>query len=271
MRALLESGASFIKMVYFAYGSGAALYTLVYLAALIFFAAGRNKKLMAAFSFPAIAWALTVFNPIVIAIIVPLLNFHKRFYRFFWMVPFFTVTAFVFTKAVCQARLKWLQTLLFVSLSLLMIVFGASSIERMRKPENIYKIRNETIHMADAIAADAKDVPAVVLMPESYFLEMRLYRVEIGSPLGRPEYLNFAPEEKDVNRIVEEGNAKKILALFLRNIQMKPKIFKKAVKKRKVTHIILENWHTGGEYLENLGAECIYSTENAKLFRLSKN
>ena len=147
---------------------------VLYIAAIIGLLIRGTSKERFLFVCPNVAWLFTVFNPWLATKLITFFSADIRYYRYLWMLPLPIVFGYLFIKLLDKCN-KILQGIL-ISLFVILCVAGRSYwLPHLEFPENIYKIDQNVIDVAEIIKADSEKEENIVLYNYNFFYELRLY------------------------------------------------------------------------------------------------
>lgn len=173
-----------------------------------------------------------------------------RMVRYYWLFPVTVIFAYVAVVLLRKGRTVWSKGVISVLMLGVMVVMGQYMFtdENFAKAENIYKVPDEVVEIADMIEADGNDG---VLVPSLETVDtIRQYDANIRMAFGR--YLGGAP--------VEIAQLQETEALNLRTAD-------DVMKKCGYTYILIhKSKQTVGNY-EDVGWELLGETDNHFLYK----
>lgn len=273
MQNLYKLGMDFLNKSFDDAFSNIEIFFLAYVLALVIFWLQKKQSLKAAFAYPALFALFTIFNPYLMIPIADAVGLSSRIRRIFWLLPINLVLAFVMVWLIHLLSKRWKRAIAAIALAALAAVLGESQFLHMVPAENIYKITDESIQIADIIETDAQtDEPKSCLFADIQLLELRQYDPSILNAIRRQEMLRWTidPSDQDaVQQTLEKKQSRRILTLLLYyGVQLEPDVLKKNIKRHKIQYVIPNKDKGLGEYFQHAGYEAVGETEHFEVFRV---
>lgn len=235
----------------------AFLYAAVVTAVLLW--GKKQEKLM--FGYPVILFLATVFNPYLMLPVMHVLPaLEGRYRRLFWVLPITMVLAWGAVRGINAMKQTWKRLLAAAAILLVIGVCGTPMTEVFQGADNIYKVNNEVIALADILTEDSGGRDINVLYTEGEILELRQYDPAVKSILRRREMLTWNPDvstEEAVKKIEKHGSRRQLLGLVVKyGKQVSRKKFQRALKRFKTDYVLvrkefgLEEYMGGMKHLE---------------------
>lgn len=272
MQNLYELGMDFLNKAFDDSFSNIEFFFLAYAAALAVFWLRKKHNLKSFFVYPAVFAFFTVFNPYLMIPIADKIGLAPRIRRIYWLLPVNLVLAFAMTWLIYVLS-KWWKQAIAVSLCILAAAFfGESQWKHMVPAENGYKIKNETIEIADMIEKDAgTDKPKSCLFADLQLLELRQYDASLLNAIRRKDMADWQvnPADPDwVQRVLNKKNSRRILTLVIYyGLQIDPAILEEQMDKHQIQYAIPNKNKGLGDYFGTMGYELVGETENFQVFR----
>ncbi len=249
------------------------IFFLAYVLALAVFYLKKKHDLKSVFVYPALFAMFTVFNPYLMIPVAERIGLASRIRRIYWLLPVNLVLAFTIVWLIHLLSKRWKRAIGIIAFAVLIAVAGEGQFLHMVPAENIYKIKNESIQIADIIERDAKtDEPKSCLFADIQLLELRQYDPSILNTIRRQEMLRWSIDPTDpdmVQQTLDNKNSRRILTLLLYyGIQLEPAVLEKNITKHQIQYIIPNKNKGLGEYFRNAGYETIGETEHFEVFRV---
>lgn len=272
MQDLYQLGMDFLSNAFIDAFSNIEIFFLAYVLALIVFLFRKKKNLKALFVYPVIFALFTVYNPFLMIPLADKIGLASRIRRIYWLLPVNLVLAFVMVYLIQSLSKHWKRFVVVVIFLILTCTVGENQLVHMVPAENIYKIKNETLILADMLEKEAKTSETKsCIFTEIPLLELRQYDPSILNAIRRNDMLHWFIDPTDsasVQQVLEEKNSRHIFILALSyGLQVKPSIMKKHLKKQQVEYIILDKNKGLKDYFEDIGCKIVGETENYILFR----
>lgn len=169
-------------------------YWLLYVVAFVFLLLSRKEReYRTFFCWYAFIIIVVIMNPLFAGILSKVIDSSENYVRTYYLLPIVTMMAYAGTKVVALAKKKTEQIFLVAALCVTVIFAGESYYERdaYQRSENIYKIPQEEVTLADAILDDIEpdesaNVLAVLWDPNWYYIRQYTNRI-VGVGYAMPE------------------------------------------------------------------------------------
>lgn len=136
---------------------GTCMFIAFFLAVIVYWFAGKDKRAKYFFIPYIIILFATVFNPFVMKPVLTRLKLTDEYYRFIWLLPVVLGLAYVGTKAVIMQKKLWKQAAVFILLAGVLTVTGTTlKVKAFPIADNIYKIPQDLIKVVDIMHRDAE-------------------------------------------------------------------------------------------------------------------
>lgn len=269
----MSSRIDFFKESFTTAIGGIEPFVVVYVLILAGFIILKKKELKQYFSYPLIFMLLTVYNPFIIVWVAEKIGLTSRIRRIFWLMPINLVLAVAAVFLIKRFKKTWLRVLMAAVLAVAVVLGGTPAIPEMKKAENIYKVKNETIEISRIIEEDAgTDGYKKAAFADVAMLELRQYDPSIRNLLNRKIMYSWNPDVSDgkvVERIKKKVTKRKYqVALVIKyGITIDEELFKKCIQKKKVEYLIPNKGLGLDDYLLRMGYENVGETENFVVYR----
>jgi len=113
------------------------------------------------------------------------------YWRLFWLLPVYPAIAFAFSHMIATIKIFSLKMISAAGLCLFIVKTGAFMYTRVNYsfPENIYKLSQATIDIADYIEKDSHGEANCVLLPDNLSPQLRQYDANIQTIWSRQQYV----------------------------------------------------------------------------------
>lgn len=241
---------------------------LLCLAILVLIGKKREKLI---FVYPFVLLLFTLYNPILITPIMDKIGLAVRIRRIYWLLPVNILVAYICVRLVLKFRSKLLQVVSVVLLVCIVALSGQCMLNsNMEKTQNIYKINNEVIEVANALKAkNEEEVQTAFVSPN--LLQLREYDPSIFNTMTRSVMMKWSldlTDEEAVGKVIDGENDRKKIALVLRfgYLNMNCSVFRESLKETKTEYLILEKNSDIAAYLTQAGCILTYESQNYYIF-----
>lgn len=250
-------------MNYWWYG----LFFVIYIGGL-FYAVHKGSVFMKqVFVVPFMILLITIFNPFVMEPILEMTDWHDRYSRFFWILPVEILSAYMLACLIGKQRRREEKVLLIAFMVCLVFLCGGSA-TKMELDDNIYKVDNNVIEVADLIEEISGQGDKVVFVEENLYYWIRQYDPSLimAVQFGELERYRWeTKEEIDAEEQYEgEGTA---LSMFIRGVEIEPETVNAAIESRKVDFFVRNKEFYSEEYLGQLNIVYVDETEAYEIYR----
>lgn len=127
------------------------LYFVVSVGVIAFFVKEKWKKDFLKY---LLGLCVTVFNPLLVVVLVGTLKMDDEYYRLIWLLPVTILLAWLAVYLTEKGKKAWVRALLCIICMTLLAVPGKSILARGLEPaENLYKIPNEILELSEKLHA----------------------------------------------------------------------------------------------------------------------
>ena len=226
----------------------------------------EDKKIKSFFVGYTLVILAIIWNPFVIHILEEFINFGAM-YRLYYMIPMYPSIAYMFTKIVKKYSKNWQKIICMLVICVPILAFGRNVFKEfpLQEIDNLYKLPEETIYVADTIYNDNKYkdyksalVPYGIssqiqqIHPEINLVYTRIV-TNIPDANGNPSPADSDdPENIEMLRKINDGDTKYIIELC---------------EISNVNYIALYDSTELSEPLEDYGYEVISSKYGIKIYR----
>lgn len=256
----------FFKTVFMNYWWN-GLFFVIYLGALVYIVRQKSFVMKQVFVGPFVILLATVFNPLVMGPILQITEWENRYSRFFWMLPVEILSAYILACLIENQRRMEEKTAVIIIVACLVFLCGSSATE-MSLDDNIYKVDDSVIAVAELIDEVSDKERPIVFYDEELYYWIRQYDASLiaGVNAGEMEkYRWMTIEEIDpAEQYEDEGTA---LAMFVRGVEVEPAIVNQAIKNREVDFFVRDVDVYSDEYLQQLDIVYVDSVEGYELYR----
>ena len=233
----------------------------------------RKKDISKSFLLYTVCLGLTVYNPLFVKYVVPVLGFENEYYRFFWMLPVVPVVSYYMVRLVFCVKRSFLKAVIAVCCTSLIVITGVP-LEGVAKNyamiENIYKVPDELRAVCAVIREDSeKENPKVVFSHELNNVA-RQYDPSLFLTLDRDAII-YRSGSTIAGKFNEEKawyqRQKTIMDLVYYEMDVTKKAFTSALKKTKTDYLVLRVNITIHDYIRECGCEPLAQTANYVVYR----
>lgn len=232
------------------------LFFVIYLAALLYIVRQKSVLMKQIFVWPFLILLLTVFNPLVMEPILQITDWHNRYSRFFWMLPVEILCAYVLACVIEKQRSAEEKFALTVFIGCLIFLCGSSA-TKLELDDNIYKIDQSVIDVAERLSELSDQENPVVFYDEELYYWIRQYDPSFIAALPYSEMVIYRWEDAANIDVSEQYESKKkAMAMFAQGVEVEPEIVNRELKKREVELFVRNKDFYSAEYLQQL--EIVY-------------
>lgn len=247
------------------------LFFVIYLGGLVYILQQKSKEMKQVFVAPFVILLFTVFNPLVMEPILEMTDWRNRYSRFFWMLPVEILSAYILACFVERQKRGEARAAMVVFTACLVFLCGGSATE-VELDDNIYKIDNRVIEVAEMIEAASEQENPIVFYDEDLYYWIRQYDPSLIAAVKPAEmdiYRWMEMEEIDAeDQYKDEGTA---LSMFVRGVEIEPETVNQAIKSRDVDFFVRNTDFYSEEYLRQLDIVYVAEVDGYELYRCVHN
>lgn len=267
-----ELGLRFVQVCLKEYW-GECAFLLLFAAGLIWTVVCHKKQISRCFLAYTVFLCLTVYNPVCVKYVVPILDFENEYYRFFWILPVVPVVAYYMIQIIYKFSGRIKRAMVGI-LCVALIVLVGNPIEGIARNftmvENIYKVPNELRAVCDVIHQDSEKENPKVVFSEELNSVARQYDPSLFLTLDR-DAIVYRAGSTVAGKINEEKawyqRQKIIMDVVYYEMDVKKKTFKKALNKTKTDYLVLKVNLTNHKFIRKCGCVPIAQSENYVVYR----
>ena len=252
---IAETGLFYIWRCLLAY-NGLCFYIILYIILLVFIAAKGSKEEKRSFLYPAAIMLLTVYNPIFPLIINRFFDVNKEYYRLFWIAPIVLLPSYMAAKETgAGRRSRGAKCIMFVACTLIFVGMG-TFVYKGGYPmqENIYKVPNEVLEVADIIHRSASVKYPTSICDYNLHMELRQYDASILLAADRTQYLEAITDTfQDEQTQQENYYVNKLLAVVARGVSIPKEEFLESLDATNTEFVVLHSVSHMVPYLKRAG------------------
>ena len=192
------------------------LFFVIYLGGLLYIARQKSYVMKQVFVAPFLILLFTVFNPLLMEPILEITDWRDRYSRFFWMLPVEILSAYLLACLLEKQKRAQERAALGVFVVCLLFLCGGSA-TKIELDDNIYKLDDSVIEVAEMIDAASDKKNPVVFYDEELYYWIRQYDASLIAAVKPAEmdiYRWMEMDDIDVSEQDEdEGTA---LSMFVR-------------------------------------------------------
>lgn len=267
-----ESGLNleFYKIIFTNYWWN-GLFFVLYLCALVYIVRQKSFIMKQVFVGPFAIFLLTVFNPLLMEPVLQITDWRDRYSRFFWMLPVEILTAYMLACLIERQRHKEERVAVIMIVICLVFLCGSSA-TKMELDDNIYKLDQSVIEVADLIEDVSDKENKIALYDEELYYWIRQYNPSLIAGVEASEmdlYRWTTMDNIDTKEQYQsEGRA---LSMFVRGVEVEPEIVNQAIKNRKVDFFVRDIDFYSNEYLKQLDIVYVDTVEGYEVYRCLYN
>lgn len=247
------------------------LFFVIYLGCLLYIAQQKSNVMKQVFVFPFVFLLFTVFNPLLMEPILEMTDWRNRYSRFFWMLPVEILSAYLLACLLEKKKRAEERTALAVFVVCLLFLCGGSA-TKIELDDNIYKLDDSVVEVAELIEAVSDKETPVVFYDEALYYWIRQYDASIIAAVGSEEMETYRwitmddidPEEQ----YEDEGTA---LSMFVRGVEIEPETVNHAMESRNVDFFVRNTDFYSEEYLQQLNIVYVDEVDGYELYRCVHN
>ncbi|MGI6070836.1 MAG: hypothetical protein ACOYBE_10460 [Blautia sp.] len=182
-----QFGFTFILECLEAYWGDALLFFLLFLVSLLILLLVKKRGSAGIFLSIFFFLLLTVYNPVLVYVLIPRLGLETIYYRLFWLMPVTAVLAYVIVYLCTAIRYTAIQIPLLLLFGALILFTGQplKSAVSPSLPDNIYKVPQDLVDACDIIHADSDEEQPTVVFDVNLNMVARQYDPSLLLALNR--------------------------------------------------------------------------------------
>ena len=239
---------------YWEYG----LFFAIYLGGLVYLVYRRDALMKRVFVTPFLIFLFTIFNPLVVEpLLRTMTDFRDRYSRFFWMLPAEILSAYLLACLIERQRSGREKTAAVLLTVCLLFLCGGSA-TKMELDDNIYKIDNRVIEVADLIGNMQQNERPVVFYDEELYYWIRQYDPSLIAAVeaGEMQLYRWITKE-DIDKEEQYESEGRALSMFVRGVEVEPEIINGAIETRNADFFVRNMDFYSDEYLKELDMEYV--------------
>lgn len=255
-----------IKMLFEYFFGEQTIFFVLFLASVVYiWFAEKDKKIRNIFTIYVLFIFLIIWNPICIKILKKMINF-SSLYRVYYMLPMQFTIAIALTKLIDKIKHKILKFVAVLGSCVIIIALGDMVFNKDNtiKVNNLYKLPDETIYVAEAIMNDEVYKEKRAIVPYGMSSRIKQIYSEIYLPYTRIVYNEKDAEGRDcVHDTDYAAEFPPVKALNEGNVEY----LKKYVKERNLNFIVITKQTQLSAPLENIDFEKYCETGEHVIYR----
>lgn len=243
------------------------LFFVVYLGGLVYLAAGKSAELKQVFVWPFLIMLISIFNPLLMEPILQRTGWQNRYSRFFWMLPAELLCAYILAVLIeRQNRAEWRAGMIVMAACLVFLCGGSAT--EFALDDNIYKIDDSVIAVAEMIDAASEKERPVVLYDEEMYYWIRQYDASFttGAKISEMETYRWMTAD-EIDTAEQYDSKKNAVAMFIRGIEVEPALINKVFAGREIDFFVRNRNFYSEEYLKQLNLVYVDAVEGYELYR----
>lgn len=260
---VFENGIGYLGQCLSLY-QGSCAYILLFIIGVIYVLFKGTKEEKDIFIPCTVAMLLTVYNPLTPVVIDKFFDISSEYYRLFWITPVIVLVPFVVSKLMGDIKSTNEKDGTPVFLLLMVIAVLAGNFvysQGITFAENVYKIPDELIEVADIIHDDYKGEYPKAFFEYEYNMQIRQYDPKMLLTIDREDYIYAVNYSYTDDMIADESRpTNSILAVLVRNQNVAKDDFVRALEDTKTEYVVLTKGHYMTEYIMSVGLTPIGDT-----------
>lgn len=243
------------------------LFLIIYLGGVIYIANSKSVELKQIFVWPFLIMLVSIFNPFLIEPILQWTGWQNRYDRFSWMLPAELLSAYILAVLIeRQKRAEWRAGMTAMTVCLVFLCGGSAT--EFALDDNIYKIDDSVIEVAEMIDAASEKERPIVFYDEEMYYWIRQYDASIIAGAKRSEMETYRWMVADeIDAAEQYDSEKKAVAMFVRGIEVEPARINKVFESRKIDFFVRNMNFYSEEYLKQLDLVYVDAVEGYELYR----
>lgn len=246
---------------------GNVLYVVLYIGCLFYISRSKKKVMNQVFVWPFVILLATIFNPFVMEPVLKLLGWRDRYVRFFWILPVEFLCAFFAAELIAKQKKGAGRNVLILFLICLLFLCGGSASE-IKVDDNIYKIDDSVIAVADLIEAHKETENPVVFYDAGLYYWIRQYDPALIAAVSHATmdiYQFDAADEIDTAEQYE--SKKKALSMFARGVEIDVDLANELLEEQNVDYFVRNVNNYSDFYLAHLNLAYVDAAGDYELYR----
>ena len=255
---------SFLKQSVETYTGGNRIWLLYPVALVLIWILGKKedrKLFVGAF----VVECLTIFNPLLVKILVEKIGFGNRYCRLMWLLVFFVTIGYALTLLIFRFKKIWMRMIALILAVALVVVLGnpvftGEDASPYTMAENSWFIGNDILNLSAIIHSEGIEQPKI--LGDGVLLAYRQYDPSVTSYLERGvmRRTDLSPKKRFMRSKKFDDQLKKIVAVyFYHDYELDASEFQKLVKDADVDYII-SSTEDLNNYLNNTSMTVIGQT-----------
>lgn len=243
------------------------LFFVIYLVALVYIVRQKAGLMKQIFVWPFLILLITIFNPLVMEPILQMTGWQDRYSRFFWMLPVELLCAYVLACVIEKQQCKEEKLAIAVFVGCLIFLCGSSA-TKLELDDNIYKIDQTVIDVADRLSELSEKENPVVFYDEDLYYWIRQYNPSFVAALPYSQMVIYRWQDaQSIDTSEQYESKKKALAMFAQGVEVEPKIVNNMLKRREVEFFVRNKKFYSAEYMEQLNLVYVDTVDEYEIFR----
>ena len=244
-----------------------ALYIVLYLGCLFYIVRKRDKIMMQIFAWPFLILLATVFNPLIMEPVLDKLGWRNRYNRFYWILPVTFLCAFLAAKLIVKQKKGAERNILILFMGCLLFLCVGSTSEAA-VDDNIYKIDDSVIAVADMIEEHAEMENPIVLYDADLYYWIRQYDPALIAAVSHRTtdiYRFMSADEIDIEE--QHESKKKALSMFMRGVEIDVDLANELLEEQNVDYFVRNVNNYSDFYLAHLNLAYVDAAGDYELYR----
>lgn len=231
----------------------------LYFFSLLYILFSGKKEGRKIFIYPLIAEGLTIFDPVLLGVLITKFGFGNRYLRFFWMILFYGVIAYAGVHMISRLKNVWFQTVGFFAAAAVIIwigvpVFKGEEIPPYEKASNPQFTSEEILALSNLYHSEGLKQPHV-LFDGWQLLNYRSYDPGVTSELTRTRFEYML--EHDEETFLEGTASDEIKTIFqvysYGNYNVSEEKFFEALQTEQIDYVSAARGSGLNDYLQKAG------------------
>lgn len=264
-----DLGIDFVKTCLTHY-VGDVLFIGIFFAGILLFLT-KKDQLQKYISTYTIFLFLTIFNPILVKVVLGPLGQDEVYYRFFWLLPVNLVIAYLFTHftTIFSSKVKKVAVLC-VCVGIVLYLGSPVIYARtlLNFPDNLYKVSDEVLEISEYIHEDSDEENPRIAIDSNLLMVIRQYDASLQLTLERDYVLCWQghAQFQSKQKKADYQQQKAIMDVIYGGDTSNTYEFINAIQETETDYLVFSKSIQLYEYLVSLGMEHLVETDNYVIY-----
>ena len=237
----------------------------------LFYVALKNRRLWKGGLWdPFIVGMLTIFNPLLMNVVLEKTFFYDRYYRFYWIIPIGIIVAVSTTDILSEIGKHISKTVMVLICILSISIFWNAKMPAFSSGWNMYQANNEVIELSKIIHTDTKEDVPTVFYPVQLVSMYREYDANVESVLGRGDCVSIVYPDLHgwiYDKYYNQGEYLLLLGNY--GIEMSVELINTQLQDEGVDYFIrYKKWYSD-DYISCINGEKIGETYKYEVYKIN--